>query len=253
LVLVGFVVMLGACGTQEEGSGSTSSRSNELKVDAAEIKTTSLVTKEMVAAACEILTPTMVAHTFGVDEASLRQDKIMGCIYSANANGLELEARLSMLKAHESPGSAATWFENATRSMSKDDVVQFMRGVSEDAKKREEIDTKTKEKVVDDMGGLLASTVGEDGIQYEPLSGLGDAARVNTSEGSLWLRKGNLTFLVAAYYGPKQPAPNLAGVPIKDMAKAAMKASKDWTKETLPQRRADASKLALAIVEAIPR
>jgi hypothetical protein len=45
----------------------------------------------------------------------------------------------------------------------------------------------------------------------------------------------------------------MVGVAIKDMTKAAMQAGKDWTKDTVPQRTADATKLALAVVEVLPR
>lgn len=252
-LLAGVVGMLGACGTQEDESAKTSTASTELRVDAAEIKSTSMVGKEMASRACEILTPALVAQIFGVAEENLRQDKIMGCIYSSKTDGIELAAALNMLKSHETEAMAVTWFENATHSMSQEEAVQLMQGVTEGAKKREEIDSDIKKKAVDDMGGLLSAIVSEDGVQYEPVSGIGDDARVNTSSGSLWVRKGSLTFSVAAYHGPKQPAPNFTGVAIKDMAKAAMQASNDWTIKTLPQRRADAIKLAQAVVEALPR
>jgi len=252
-LLAGFVGTLGACGTQEDESAATSASSTELTVDATEMSSTSMGGKEMAPRACEILTAALVAQVFGVAEASLRQDRIMGCIYSSNTDGDELMAGLSMLKFHDTEASATTWFENATRSMSKEEAVQFMQGATDDAKKREEIDSDTKKKAVDDIGGLLSATVGEDGIQYKSVSGVGDEARVNTSEGSLFVRKGRLTFSVAAYHGPKQPAPNMSGVAIKDMAKVAMQASKDWTKETVPQRTVDATRLALAVVEVLPR
>jgi hypothetical protein len=245
-LLAGFIGMLGACGTQEDESATASS-------SLAEVNSPSMDLKEMASRACEILTPALVAQVFGVEETNLRQDKIMGCIYSSKADGNELLARLNMLKSHETEALAEAWFESATRSMSKEEAVQFMQGVTEDAKKREEIDSDTKKKVVDDMGGLLSATVSDDGIQYEPVSGIGDNARVNTSEGSLFVRKGRLTFSIAAYHGPKQPAPNMAGVAINDMARAAMQASEDWKKETVPQRTADATKLALAVVEVLPR
>jgi hypothetical protein len=195
----------------------------------------------------------MVAEVFGVAESSLRQDKIMGCIYSSNSEGDELSASLSILMMHESEAMAATWFDNATRSLSQDEAVQLMKRATADAKERQEIDTDPKKQVLDDMGSLISSTVSEYGIQYEPVSGIGDDARVNTSEGSLWVRKDSVTFLVAAYHGPRQPAPNMKGVAIKDMPKAAMRANSAWKKATIPQRRADSIKVAQAVVEVLPR
>lgn len=252
-LLAGLVGMLGACGTQEDQGAKTSNSSTELRTDTAEIISTAMDSKDMASRACEILTPAMVERVFGIAEANLRQDGIMGCIYSSSADGTELSARLNMLKSHDTEALAVAWFENATRSMSQEEAVQFMQGVTENAKRQEAIDTDIKKQAVGDLGGLLSATVSEDGIRYEPVSGIGDDASVNTSEGSLFVRKGRLTFSVAAYHGPKQPTPNLAGVAIKDMAKAAMQASRDWTKETVPQRTADATKLARVIVEALPR
>jgi hypothetical protein len=252
-LLAGFVGTLGACGAQEDDSATASTPATQLRADAADVKSTYIVSKEMASEACEILTPAMVAEIFGVAESSLRQDKIMGCIYSSNAEGDELSASLSMLMMHESEAMAAAWFENATRSLSQNEAVQLMRGATADAKQQQEIDTDTEKKVLDDMGSLISSTVGDDGIQYEPVSGIGDDARVNASEGSLWIRKNRLTFLVAAYHGPKPPAPNLLGVAIKDMAKAAMQASNDWKRETVPQRKTDSIKVAQAVVEVLPQ
>jgi hypothetical protein len=252
-LLAGFVSVLGACGVQEKDDVGTSAGSTERRIDASGSNSNAMDGSEMASRTCEILTPAMVAGVFDVAEATLRQDRIMGCIYSSNADGIELSARLNMLKSHETEAMAAAWFESATRSMSREEAVQFLQGVTEDAKQREEIDTDAKTKVVDDVGGLLSATVGEDGIQFEPVSGIGDDARVNTSEGSLFVREGHLTFSVAAYHGPTQPAPDLKGVAIKDMAKAALRANKDWIRGTVPQRTADATKLALAVVEALPR
>jgi hypothetical protein len=211
-----------------------------------------MFSKETVGKACEILTPALVAQVFGVAETSLKQYKPSGCAYSAEADGKNLSVMLAMLNVHDTVPMAETWFQNATRSMSKDEAVRLMQGVTEGAKKREEIDTDTKKKAVGDMGDLVAGSVSEDGVQYEPVASVGDEARVNNSDGGLWVRKGNLTFLVAAYYGPDMPPPNMAGVAIKDMAKAAMKANTEWKKKTVPQRRADATRVAEAVVEALP-
>src|SRR5690606_10995585 len=119
------------------------------------------------------------------------------------------------------------WFKNATRSMTKEETKEVMGQITQRTKEREEIDTEAKEKVVDDLGGIMAEMSGKDGIQFEPVSGVGDEASFNLSDGGLSVRQGNLTFTVAPYHGEAAPTPNFKGVSPKEMAKVAMENNRE--------------------------
>jgi hypothetical protein len=78
---------------------------------------------------CELLTPRMVADAFGVPKGELKQMKIMGCVYAWGAGDEVVEARVSMLMSHKSEKAAGSWFENATRSVTKEEVAAQMEQV----------------------------------------------------------------------------------------------------------------------------
>jgi len=214
-----------------------------------------LFDNEVAKNACEILTPALVSTTFGVPEPDLKQMKIMGCTYSAKAVGPEkllVNASFTTIMMHKSDSVAQAWFANATKGMTREEADRQMDQVTRRAQDHETIDTKTKKRVVGDMGELIKQATSTEGIQYESVEGVGDEARVTTSDGALWVRRGSLTFVVGAYKGTPQPPTDLKGVAVKDMTKKAMQAHKDWMESTVPQRKEAAIKLGKAVVAALP-
>lgn len=206
--------------------------------------------------ACEILTAERVGQTFSVPAAELKQMRLMGCVYTWEGPDdqpkMQLEARFSTIQVHRNEASAKQWFANATKGMSQEEVKQAMAEVTSQAKEREEIDTKTKEQAVDKVGGALTELTGSDGIRFESIDGVGDEARLSLTDGGVWLRTGNLTFVITAYHGPVQPKPDLTGVGLQGMAKAALAANREWVKQTMPKRKEDAVKLAQVVLKALP-
>jgi len=85
-------------------------------------------------------------------------------------------------------------------------------------------------------------------IDYDDVDDVGDQARINDRDGSMWVRIGNLTFSIAAYKGPKQSEPNYVGMKMKEIVAASKKANAEWMAQTLDQRRSDALELAKRVV-----
>jgi hypothetical protein len=218
---------------------------------AAELSDEARFEKDMRKQGCELLTAKLVADTFGAPEADLRQTKVMGCIYSWSEGDQMVEAQVMMLRAHKSEKSAARWFGNATRSVTKEEVTAMMETVKEKAKEREEIDTKLKKKTTDQLADVATGMIADEGIQYEDLEGVGEQARVNVGDGSIWVRVDNLTFTVSAYKGKTMTQPHYASMKPKQIIAASTKASKEWMKETAPQRTTDSTTLAKLIVAAL--
>ena len=208
--------------------------------------------KDMNKKGCEILTAELVGETFGVPAAELKQIKMMGCTYTWGKGDDVVEGRISMLRAHKSEKSAAGWFERATKTLTKEEVAKQMEEVKARVKERKEIDTKLKEKTADKLTDIATDMTPDEGIVYEDVDGIGDEARANVSDGSIWIRIDNLTFNVAAFKGKAQPPPEIkpGGKP-NDMIAAAMEASKKYMRETAPKRKEDGIKLAKLVVEAI--
>ena len=215
-----------------------------------------LFDKSLTKKACELLSPERVGETFGIPAAELRPISAMGCTYRWESKGADeptrLDARFSIIQVHANAASAKQWFANATKGMSQKEVKDAMAAVTRATKEREEVDTKAKEKTVDLMGGALGDAAGAGGFQFETVDGVGDEARLALSDGALWVRTGNLTFVLSAYHGPPAPKPDLKGVGLQEMAKAALAADREWVEETLSKRKGDASKLTAVLLKALP-
>lgn len=200
---------------------------------------------------CEMLTAKLVADTFEVPEGELKQMKLMGCIYSWKGDGEIVEANITLLRAHKSEKAAASWLDNATKTLTKEELQAQMEQVRAKVKEREEIDTKLKEKTADQMLDVANDMMADEGVSYTDVEGVGDQARINVGDGTLWVRVDNLTFNVVGYKGKPQEAPKYTAADMKDikkvtaMAKAAQRA---WLKEVADQRRSGATKLAKRIV-----
>lgn len=207
--------------------------------------------KDMRKKGCEMLTPKLVADTFGVPEGEIKQTKIMGCIYSWEADGQIVEANITLLRAHKSEKLAAQWLENATQTQTKEQMAAQMQEVKGKVKEREEIDTKLKEKTADTLMDVATDMLPDEGVSYEDVDGVGDQARINTGDGTLWVRVDNLTFNVAAFKGKEMERPAYTAADMKDIKKItamAKQAQQAWLEENVDQRRADAIKVAKLIV-----
>lgn len=206
--------------------------------------------------ACELLSPERVGQTFGIPAAELKPISAMGCTYrwksKAAAEAMQLDARFSTIQAHADEASAKQWFANATKGMSQEETKEAAAAITRKAKEHEEIDTQAKERTLDKVGDALGGLAGPEGIRFEAVGGVGDEARLDLSDGGLWIRTGNLTFVVSAYHGPPAPKPDLKGVGLQEMAKAALAADREWVQKTITKRKEDATKLASVILKALP-
>ncbi|MCX4242190.1 hypothetical protein [Paraliomyxa miuraensis] len=242
--------------TGETKTGETKTDAVQAKLDAAseQIRKATGFTKDDYSdkKACETATPRMVSGLFGVPEGELKQMRMMGCIYSwKNADRSEMfEARFGSIRVHETEDAAKTWFGNATKGMSAEEVAEVMGKAKAKMKEDGNLDTKPKEQAAEHIGGALTDLAGKEGFQYDELSGPGDEAALGRSDGIIWIRKGNMTFNVSAYKGVPQPPPTITvGADPKKMIAMATEAQKKFIAETLEQRKADATKLANAILE----
>jgi hypothetical protein len=264
-ILVLALVSAVACNSQKDSPQGNDSTSGAGSADQAAAKVDDKIAKEVDKAlsdearfgkdmrkkACELLSPKMVADTFGVPEGELEQRKIMGCIYTWKGGGEIVEARITMLRAHKSEKMAATWFGNATKSLTKEEMAAQMQMVKKRVKERKEVDTKLKKDTADKLADVASDMMPDGGVSYEDLAGVGDQARVNTNDGSVWVRVANLTFHVVGFKGKDMEQPKYTAADMKNIKKVtamAKKAQQEWLKATIDQRRGDGTKLAKLIV-----
>jgi hypothetical protein len=190
---------------------------------------------------CDLLTPKMVANTFGVPEDEIKQrESRRSCKYDWQDDSRRLEAFLTQIRLFETEKEAADRFDKATTSMTGKEVAQAMGHAVEDAKKKEEIDSKDKEKAADHLADVVTP---EGGINFEDIEGIGDQARANTTAGSIVIRVDNLNFEVSAYHGASMKKPE------KTDLESIKKAIKQWEKDSLPDKKRAAKKLAPVVVE----
>ena len=201
--------------------------------------------------ACEFLTPELVSGLFGVPAGELKQTKVMGCSYTWRKDGQLLAVSLPMIRVHKTSESAATWLANATATRSEEQAAAEVDMVKEKVKDRKEVDTAVKKQAAVNLADLAKMGTPDGGYSYEDLPGLGDEARISNTDGGIWVRLGNLTFQVYAYKGPAKPKPKLDPKNPQAMAAEAVEIQKKWMADTVDQRKADAKKLAPAVVQAI--
>lgn len=208
--------------------------------------------KEMGKKGCDLLTAKMVADTFGVPEAEVEQFKMMGCIYNWKGDDEIVEANITLLRAHKSEKAAAKWITNATRSQTKEEISAQLEKVREGVKDSDEVNTKLEEKTADQLMDVANDMLPDEGVSYEDVDGVGDEARVNVGDGTIWVRVDNLTFNVVGYKGPPQKELDLSPADMKDLKKVtamAKEAQQAWLAEVADDRRAGGEKLGKVIVE----
>lgn len=203
--------------------------------------------------ACEMLTADMVATQFGVEASALQQMKIAGCSYNWQKDDRSelVDASVMMIFTDDDAEKARRRFENLTRSMTAEEIRKELESVKAAAKDHEKIDTAAKAEQVDAVAGMMGDLVPDGGQQFEDVPGVGDAARVNLHDGTLYVLVGNMTFNVRAFKG--KPAPDLptaviTSTDIKKLTAAAKENDAKWMADTREERRAMAIELAKAIV-----
>ncbi len=205
---------------------------------------------------CEMLTPKIAADTLGVPEGELEQMKMMGCIYTwKNADNSEIaEGAVMSIFIREDAERARTHFENATKNKTAQEVRAELAKVMQTTKESKEIDTESKKKAADMVGGMAGMMIPEGGYQYTDVPGVGDAARASSEDGALTVLVGNMVFNVRAYKGKPQPALDMSGISPTDTNAVISKAKEAdiaWKAATLEVRKAEGTKLARAVVAAL--
>jgi hypothetical protein len=206
--------------------------------------------KELRKRACELLTPKMVASTFGVPEAEIKQIKMGGCRYSWKSDDQILEAAITSISVQRSAAESSTRFKNATKGMSPAEVSAAMAGINAEASKSGKLDTAAKQDAAAAMGAGMMGEVGGGGIQFRDVAGVGDEARVNINDGTVWFRVDNMMAAVEAYHGPKMPRSTSTGDPVGMLAAIQGQAAA-WQKSTLPKREQQSLALAKVVVKAL--
>lgn len=195
-------------------------------------------------APCTLLTPEIVAAVFGVPAADLERERSMKskCAYSWEEGDQRLKASLDVSAVHDDAASASRDFRSVTRGMSGKALDDAMQGVA--AKAKEDLEGAGAKRAADAVAGVAS---GGNGIVFEDVEGVGDEARMaqTVGAGDLYVRVGNLNFVVAAYSGPRMPSPE------SFTPGAIMAASKAWQAETLPERKRAATELARAVVASL--
>ncbi|MEZ5573063.1 MAG: hypothetical protein R3E64_13705 [Halioglobus sp.] len=195
---------------------------------------------------CELLSADIVSATFDIPVDALRQRKMMGCRYSWENESETLEAGISLIQVHKSEEAAIAWFNKAAASR----TAEQMQADMETAAKRVDTQANLNTELKKATAKKLLALVGSKAVTFTDVAGIGDAARVN-DEGIVYVRVGNLTFLVTAYKGAKAPPLDFTGVDYNKMAAAAQEHAVQWAQETAPQRRKDSVLLARAITDAM--
>lgn len=203
--------------------------------------------------ACEFLTADMVSEQFEVPAADLKQMQIAGCIYTWDDDDEMVDAKVMMPRVHKSEDRAKLWFTNATKSLTKEELdaqLEMVKGKLDDEKMlKRDIEKKTAKSITD----IAKMSNPEEGVTYEDVPGIGDEARISSSDGTLWVRLGNFTMQVSAYKGGKQPKPELDPRNTKAFVKATLEAQKKWLADTYEQRKAAVTVLAPKVVAAVEK
>lgn len=193
---------------------------------------------------CAVVTKETVAAVFDIPAGEITADSGMFCTYEWEGGGRTVDVTVHINSVAEDAERAASRFASATRGMSGADLDRAV----DDIKQRAAESGELKGDGAREAAGAVTASVGSDrGIQFEDVEGVGDEARLalTVGAGDLWVRVGNLIFTVSAYSGPEMPMPDELS------PGAIMSASKEWQKETMPQRKEAAVKLAKAAIAAL--
>jgi hypothetical protein len=243
-VALACVVIAGCEGDQERGASASASETSRAVAEG--LSSAGRFDKDIRKRACEILTPALVARTFDVPEGELAQVKMMGCTYTWKNEREELEASVTMVRAHGSVADAARWFRNATMDKTAEELAEDKARVARRVDESERFESEAQRETAKSLMAMLPS----EGVSFEDVEGIGDAARVG-EDGTLYVRVDNLTFHARAYKGPRPPELDVRGIKPQEIIAAAKARNSSWAKETAPQRKRDAATLAKAFASAL--
>jgi hypothetical protein len=212
---------------------------------------------------CALLTPTMASSVLGVPEPELKQQKVVGCIYTWSNADEEASASLMAIVVQKSTTRAAEWFKNATKDKTQAEVQAEMQEVVRRTKQKmaeraaaqgREL-SEVESSATNAVGALVVESTTKDGIRHRDVAGVGDEARVNVNDGTLTVRVDNLVFTVNAYRGKRAPKveldPKGGMAAIQELPAKTQAANRAWVSSTKDARAEAAMQIAKAIVQGL--
>jgi hypothetical protein len=156
----------------------------------------------------------MVAAVAGVEADALERLIKNPCIYEWKGSRPG-RASLGHIRTHKTVEAARTFFENANRDMSGEEVAAGAKLVAERAEK----DEPNRGKQAGTLAKGLAGGVLAEGFKYEPVEGIGDRAMWNGTrreidlmgkttvdyDSQMSVLVGNMAFTVAFEYDKEEP------------------------------------------------
>lgn len=194
---------------------------------------------------CKLMPTALLADVFALPAAEIEQTpiNIMGrgsCSSDWEGDDKSLSVEMIM-QVFETTEQAAIHFKNATRSTTKEDMEKAMQALKAHRKKDDTAADTTAKKT---QNSLLTAMLSRP-IIFEDVADIGDEARFGTTDGKMVVRSGNLIVSVSAYYGADMPMPN------ELTTSAIMKASTEWKKKTIAERKQQSADVARATIEAL--
>lgn len=187
--------------------------------------------------ACELITKAMVAETFDLPPAQISSSSYYGCEYSLETVGDKtLSVNTFIVAAFPDEATAEAAFLRSTRNMSSEEISAGLEKAKANVEDRGGLDAKDKK-----MFNRLAKAASGMSINYADVEGIGEYARINTDTGELHVLANNIYFVVSAYYGQPMSLEALQSGSIIEV-------TKNWTQQTLPQRKKAAKTLAKAAI-----
>lgn len=185
---------------------------------------------------CNLLTPDMLATTLEVSAEDVPQPNSLEsmCMYQMETDAKSLEVML-MVGAPDTKKAAKAKFREATRDMTPEEITEKLKELGIE---RDESD----KQFAKDLG--LPNTQ-PSGVQFEEINGVGDEARFESTNGTLYILHNNLMLTLTAYYGSAMPIPDAVSF------EALNDAETEWTESTMEKRRNQAVALAKTVVDAL--
>lgn len=241
-------LLLAACGGAIDSAAPSQSSPANQAASSNPVVDSAQVDAAVEGAPCALVTPEMVTTVFDVPAAELEQSQLMSssCTYTRedDADNESLEATVDVEGVYEDVESAASRFRSVTAGMSGAELDHAMTGIKEEAARNGGLDSASKRDAAD---AIMDSSSSSDGIQSDDVEDIGDEARLalTAGAGKLHVRTGNPYFTVAAYSESDMQ------MPAKLTPDSIIAADRQWRRETMPQRKPAAVKLAKAVVASL--
>lgn len=185
---------------------------------------------------CTLLTPDMLATTLEIPAEDVPQPHTLEsmCLYQMETEANNLEVML-MVAAFDTNKAAKAKFRESTRDMTPEEIKEKLKELGIE---RDESD----KQFAKDLG--LPDTQ-PSGVQFEEISQVGDEARFESTNGTLYVLHNNLMLTLTAYYGTAMTIPDAVSF------EALHDAETEWTESTMEKRRNQAVALAKTVVDAL--